>query len=193
MSVVIISYASLICVSIALIILYLKLHPLNSAPLRKIRHRASVYAVACLLWPGTVITVIGLDSCANPVITIIAIIVLLFLTLEITPLCAYRGSIKEYENIDNIHERVVQVSTVAFAVATLLLSQKEKGLAKSVNFPIFCALLFCTLSAIPSAMARRRPVKFALWNSVQKVTVSYAAGFLCLAVAKCLVLSAHQR
>jgi hypothetical protein len=75
---------------------------------------------------------------------------------------------------------------VAFAVATALLSQQRSDLAALVAVPVFLALLFCTLAALPSASSRRRVDAAPHWSAVQKAVVSYAAGLLCVSTARCI-------
>jgi hypothetical protein len=158
----------------------------NPAVVRRLRHRVGVAAGAVVLWPVLLYAILGTEPFTAPISVTVCVVVMLYLSFEVAPLSVYKGPVSEYDNSDAVYERGVQVSTVAFAVATLLLSQKDDGLATLVAAPIFLSLLFCTISAVPSAVARRRVGAWAHWNALQKVAVSFAAGLLCLSVACCL-------
>lgn len=156
--------------------------------LKRMRQRAIIYAAAVVLWPAVVLALLGWAPFLTPVSATVSALVVLYLSFEVTVFSVYAGPLEAYENYDSVYERGVQVSAVAFAVSTLLLSQRDDGLAKAVALPVFLALLFCTASAVPSAVARRRVGATGHWSALQKVAVSYAAGLLCLSVALCLDL-----
>ena len=152
----------------------------------RMRQKLAVSTNAVVLWPAAVLCLLGVEPFLCPVSATICVSVAVCLSLEVTALSAFRGPLYEYENSESVYERGVQVSTVAFAVATMLLSQKNGQLASIVATPVFTALLFCTLSAVPSGTARRRVEAAAHWSAIQKVMVSFAAGLLCLSVARCI-------
>ncbi len=160
--------------------------------LKRMRQRVAVHAAAVVLWPAVVLALLGWAPFRTSVSATVSALVLLYLSLEVTGFSIYAGPLEAYENCDTVYERSVQVSAVAFAVSTLLLSQRDDGLAKAVALPVFLALLFCTASAVPSAVARRRVGANGHWNALQKVAVSYAAGLLCLSVGLCLDLLTQE-
>ena len=161
--------------------------------MERMRQRATVYAAAVVLWPAVLLALLGWAPFLAPIPATVSTITLLCLCFEITGYSVYTGPLTAYEGCDAVYERGVQVSAVAFAVSTLLLSQRDDGLAKAIGLPVFLALLFCTLSAVPSSVARRRVGATGHWNALQKVAVSYAAGLLCLSVALCLDLLTQAR
>jgi len=145
-----------------------------------------MYACAVIFWPAIVALVIGLSSLHAPITAGVVVIVALFLSFEVSVTSCYDGSLTEYDSTDSAYERSVQVSTVAFAVATLILSQHNTTLANMVSIPVFASLLFCTIAAVPSAVSRRRIGASGYWVALQKVVVSYSAALLCIALARCL-------
>ncbi len=159
---------------------------LRLGALRRLQQRLGVYAAAVLLWPLLIWSLLGNAALEAPVTCGVALLVLLYLSFEVTVVSCYAGPLVEYDSVDSVYERGVQVSTVAFAVATLLLSQKDAALAGLVAGPVFVGLLFCTASALPSAVARKRVGASGRWAAFQKVAVSFAAGLLCVAVARCV-------
>ena len=130
----------------------------DPAVVRRLRHRVGVAAGAVVLWPVLLYAILGTEPFTAPISVTVCVVVMLYLSFEVAPLSVYKGPVSEYDNSDAVYERGVQVSTVAFAVATLLLSQKDDGLATLVAAPIFLSLLFCTISAVPSAVAPCRGV-----------------------------------
>lgn len=161
--------------------------------MERMRQRATVYAAAVVLWPAVLLALLGWAPFLAPIPATVSTITLLCLCFEITGYSVYTGPLTAYEGCDAVYERGVQVSAVAFAVASLLLSQRDDDLAKVIGLPVFLALLFCTLSAVPSSLARRRVGATGHWNALQKVAVSYAAALLCLSVALCLHILTQVR
>jgi hypothetical protein len=155
-------------------------------PLVRLRRKLGVNTGAVILWPAAVLALLGEEPFQLPVSVTVCVVVAAYLSFEVTALSAYKGPLCEYENNDAVYERGVQVSTVAFAVATLLLSQRDGDLATLVAMPVFLALLFCTLSAVPSVVARRGVGATGHWSAFQQASVSFAAGLLCLSVARCV-------
>lgn len=155
-------------------------------PLVRLRQRLCIYTGAAILWPAAVLAFLGEEFFQQPVSVTVCLIIVVYQSFEVTTLSTFKGPLCEYENSDAVYERGVQVSTVAFAVATLLLSQKDSDLATTVALPVFLALLFCTLSVVPSVVARRRVGAAGHWSALTKVSVSFAAGLLCLSVARCI-------
>lgn len=154
--------------------------------LRRFRQRLGIYSAALFIWPALLMGLLGTQPFVTPISATMVMVVLLYLSFEVSALSSYSGALSEYENSDAVYERGVQVSTVAFAVATLLLSQKDEKLASVVAGPVFLSLLCCTAAAVPSAVARKRLHAAAHWNALQKIAVSFAAGLLCISVARCL-------
>ena len=154
--------------------------------LQRFHQRLGIYTAALLLWPALLVGILGWEPFISPISATMVAIVLLYLSFEVSGLSAYSGALSDYESSDAIYERGVQVSTVAFAVATLLLSQKDGEMAATVAGPVFLSLLCCTAAAVPSSLARKRLHAAAHWNALQKIAVSFAAGLLCISVARCL-------
>lgn len=154
--------------------------------IKRLRRRLAMYMCAVIFWPAVVAMVIGLSSLHAPITAGVVVLVTLFLSFEVSVTSCYDGSFTEYDSTDSAYERSVQVTTVAFAVATLLLSQHSTTLANMVSIPVFASLLFCTGAAVPSAVSRRRIGASGYWVALQKVIVSYAAALLCIALARCL-------
>lgn len=154
--------------------------------IKRRRRRLGMYGCAVIIWPLVIMMTVGLSALCMPVTAIVSVLVAVYLSFELSVTSCYNGAFAEYDNSDSVYERSVQVSTVAFAVATLLLSQKRVDLADLVATPVFAALLFCTGAAVPSAASRRRVGASGYWAALQKVAVSFAAGLLCVALARCM-------
>ena len=120
--------------------------------------------------------------------TSIVCVVAAYLCFEVSAFGGHSGPLENYENSDSVYERGVQVSAVAFAVATLLLSQPAKDMAKIVTRPVLLALLFCTIASVPSSIARKQFGASGTWSAIQRAAISYSAGLLCVAIAMCLQL-----
>ena len=180
---------AVICVVLCIVAL-LKVESKNSKEdlrdIKRLRRRLGMYACAVICWPAVVAMVIGLSSLHAPITAGVVVFVTLFLSFEVSVTSCYDGSFTEYDSTDSAYERSVQVTTVAFAVATLLLSQHSTTLANMVSIPVFASLLLCTGAAVPSAVSRRRVGASGYWVALQKVIVSYAAALLCIALARCL-------
>lgn len=158
----------------------------ESRVLRRLNQRLGVYTAAVVLWPALLLGLLGLEAFTSPITATVVVVVLTYLSFEVVALSSYTGALSGYEGTEVVYERGVQVSAVAFAVSTLLLSQKDDGLAALVAGPVLLALLFCTAAAVPSVAARRRVGASGHWNALQKIAVSFAAGLLCVSVARCL-------
>ena len=177
-----------LCVAATLVV-YVFLHsqaPPSSLYIARLQKRQAVYASAVILWPAIVLSVVGPSIWKSPITLTVCWLILLYLSFEISVLSDHKGALSVFENSDAVYERGVQVSTVAFAVGTLLLGQKEPRLTTLVTGPVLLALLFLTAAAVPSAASRRRVDASAQWSALQKVFVSFAAGLLCVSVARCL-------
>lgn len=158
----------------------------DARALRRLNQRLGIYTAAVVLWPALLLSVLGPEPFTSPITATVVVVVLLYLSFEVVALSTFSGALSSYEGTEAVYERGVQVSTVAFAVATLLLSQKDDDLAALVAGPVLLALLFCTAAAVPSVVARRRYGASGHWNALQKIAVSFAAGLLCVSVARCL-------
>ena len=82
-----------------------------------------------------------------------------------------------------IFERATAVGTTAFAVGAVLMAQRG-NITEKASRALFISLFLSTIPALPSAVARKRIISNGVLSSLQKLSVSYAAGFLMLAVAK---------
>lgn len=151
---------------------------------RSLRRRLGVCAAALLLWPALLLATQGRQVLETPISATVCVLVLVYLALDLAPIDEYRGPLEAYEGMDAMNERGVQVSAVAFAVSTLLLSQRHDRLAAIATGPVLMALLLCTLTAVPSAAGRKRAGSYG--HAIQKVCMAFAAGLLCVAVARCL-------
>lgn len=160
--------------------------PEDLKDIKRLKRRITMYTCAVIFWPTVIGASIGLSSLYSPITASVAVLVALFLSFEVSVTSCYDGPFTDYDSTDSVYERSVQVSTVAFAVATLLLSQHNTSLASMVATPVFAALLFCTGAAVPSAISRRRIGGSGYWVALQKVAVSFAAGLLCIALARCI-------
>ena len=171
-----------------MVVIAVELVPSDEADVNvlRLKHRLGIYAAAVILWPALVYALLREDAFRLPVCSIVTVLVMLYLAFEVSVTSCYRGGLADYDNNDSVYDRGVQVSSVAFAVATLLLSQRDSELAKLVATPVFVALLFCTSVAVPSSVARKRIGGSGHWAAMQKASVSFSAGLLCLAVARCI-------
>jgi len=166
----------------------------NLNDIKRLRKRLGVYAAAVVLWPAIVAALLSdIDPLNYPITISLAVVVLVYLSFEVSVTSCFSGPLCDYDSTDSVYERSVQVSTVAFAVSMMLLSQKNEELANLAAPTVFMALLCCTVAAVPSAVARRRVGASGRWAALQKAAVSFAAGLLCVALARCMdELSAQQ-
>lgn len=127
----------------------------------------------------------GTDRCGF--LTLMCILLVgIYFVYEVDGLGFGDGPVQSLFESDTLIERATQVSTVAFAVGTVLVSMRDVPQAREVTPMVFTALLFCTLSAVPSAQGRNRLGKSALMDTLQKASVSISAGLLALTIACCI-------
>ena len=153
---------------------------------RRLRESIHMYSASILLWPAIILIFFGFKPFLRPLPALIILVVLFLFRCELTALSTYTGPLESIETSDAVYERNTQVTTVAFAVAMLLFSHGNRALTSKVAFPIMMALLFCTLSTVPSILAKRRLSENGRWNAIFKMLTSFAAGLLCLSLVICL-------
>lgn len=182
---------ALLCVASGLLTFALLrwcLRDLRKSCANKKAERLAVNAAACFFWPALVW---GLMRCTGQVDLGLAallscVIVLAYLCQEAKAVLPYVGALDDYQGGDSLHERAKQISTAAFATGTILLST-TKELAGRVAPVVFLALLLCVISAVPGGGAsQHRKRKHLTWESIQKASISMAAGLLALAIATCV-------
>lgn len=179
-----------VCLAVVLYLLFRRRHrSVKNFHARRVAARLEVYVAGAALWPALVLHLChsgAAGSRCSWLYLFAGALVLAYLTQEVSALSNYSGPLCEFDHSDLFYQRSTQISTVAFAVGTLLVSQKDEELARRVTPLVFLALALCVFSSVPSASARNRPKANASINALQKLTVSYSAGILCLAVVFCL-------
>ena len=147
-----------------------------------LRRRARLYTLAVLAWPVLVVGMLGFGVLEQPLTAAVTVLVMWCLALEIGVLrSSYSGPVAHMDGTDANYQRAVQVCSVAFTVSLLLLSQKQEAMRKLIAVPVLSALLLCTASAVPSMSARQQ--MGGAVSATLKISVSYAAGLLCVALA----------
>ena len=153
---------------------------------RRLSDSINIYSASVLLWPALILIFVGLEPFVKPLSCIVIFLVLLIFRYEITALSSYCGPVNDIETYDAVFERNIQVCSVAFAVSTLLFSQGNQDLSTKVAPLVLLSLLFCTISIVPSILAKRRLGENGQWNAIFKMFTSFAAGLLCISLATCL-------
>lgn len=124
----------------------------------------------------------------SPIVASSFILVLINLSLELKPPRGYIGPMETLDgSTELLFERGTQITTVAFALGTLLVSQKDSGLAKTVAPLVFLALFFSVIPSLAVGQtARRHVVTSPSHASSQRLALSLAAGLLCVSLAICI-------
>jgi hypothetical protein len=157
---------------------------------QRIAARIEVFVAGAILWPALVIYFCSpVLSQGKELYFLTGVIVLAYLTQEVGAVHTFCGPVIEFDNSsDMFYQRAVQVSTVAFAIGTILMSQANAQLAKKVTPLLFLGLILCLFAIVPTASARNRPDASPALNAIQRLTISYSAGILCLVISYCLTL-----
>lgn len=143
--------------------------------------RLSIQCAAIPMW--IYIAYMLIDDLSMKHIFVI-VLVTLYMIYDIKALPVYEGDIENMEDEDLLLERSTQVSAVAFAVGTLLFSQKK---SKKTTPLVFAALFFCAFSAIPSSTSRKHISRDAILDSIQKSFVTVGAGLLLISLTNFIV------
>ena len=146
----------------------------------RLRSKLCVTLIAILLFPWLSSKLI--DE-FGPITSTATIAVMFYLYYELNVIFPYEGPIKNIDHEEVIFERATAVGTTAFAVGAVLMAQRG-NITEKASRALFISLFLSTIPALPSAVARKRIISNGVLSSLQKLSVSYAAGFLMLAVAK---------
>jgi hypothetical protein len=155
---------------------------------QQISGKVCVFLGGIALWPALFVLAVGGPGDISPIVASSFVLVLLFLSLELKAPQGFCGTLSELQGSSELlFERGTQITTVAFALGTLLLSQKEGSLAKAVAPLVFLALFF---SVIPSLAVGQTARQYMGSNPIpaaaQRLSLSLAAGLLCVSLAVCL-------
>lgn len=147
--------------------------------------KSAVFLGGTALWSALCVAAVGLFEDMHLLVLVSFLLVLGYLTLEVGTLRGYTGSLEALEGSPDIFfERSTQIATVAFALGTLLVSQKDTELARRLGPVVFLALLFAVVPSLAVGQtARRRMATNPELGAVQRLAVSFAAGLLCVALA----------
>lgn len=147
--------------------------------------KSAVFLGGAALWPALCVAAIG-DFDSMPTLVLVAfLLVLCYLTLEVGALNDYAGSFDALEGSTELFfERSTQIATIAFALGTLLVSQKDVELARRLGPVVLLSLFFAILPSLAVGQtARRRMSTHPELGAVQRLSVSFAAGLLCMTLA----------
>jgi hypothetical protein len=167
------------------LVLRVPLQLAQTLPAKRAAARLQIFAAGALFWPAVVLYLCGRGTC-GVLVFLAALVILAYLTQEVHALSSYTGALQAYDSMGAFYQRAAQVSTAAFAMGTILVSQKDEQLAHSATPVVFLALALCVFSSVPSSGTQSRPNASASVLALQKLTVAYSAGILCLAVVFCL-------
>lgn len=147
--------------------------------------KSAVFLGGTALWPALCVATVGEFENMAPLVLLAFLLVLGYLTLEVGALKEYSGSLHDLEGSTELFfERSTQIGTVAFALGTLLVSQKDPELARRLGPLVFLALLFAVIPSLAVGQtARRRMTSNPELGAAQRLSASFAAGLLCMALA----------
>lgn len=157
---------------------------------QRLAWKSCVFLAGMALWIALFVAMLGdIDKATErPLVVLAFFVVLLYIGIELRAPYGYSGAL---ENIDGtaemFFERGTQVTTVAFALGTLLVSQKDANLARQVAPIVFLALFFAVAPALAVGQtARRNLATNPVMGGVQRLSLSFAAGLLCISLALCM-------
>lgn len=155
---------------------------------RRLCTKTCVFLAGVLLWPALFVLVGGGLDERRPLVLLAFFVVLGYIGLELRAPYGYTGSVEGIDGSSEIFfERGTQVTTVAFALGTLLVSQKDAELARLVAPLVFLALFFAVIPSLAVGQTARRHFNSnPALGSVQRLTLSFAAGLLCVSLAVCI-------
>jgi len=134
------------------------------------RERRAIRWAAVPLWPLLCLALAPPALLLRPLPMLVALVVFAYLSRDAAkPSCTSRG----------LHLRSGKIATAAFAVATLLLSQKEVEVRPHIASLVLTALLFSVALCLP----QEEVVGDGLQEAMLRHAASYSAGLLCLAIA----------
>jgi len=150
--------------------------------------KTCVFLAGVVLWPALFVLVAGGAGERRPLVLVAFFVVLGYLGLELRPPYGYAGSVEGLDGTAELFfERGTQVTTVAFALGTLLLSQKDAALARLVGPLVFLALFFAVIPSLAVGQTARRHLNTSpALGAVQRLALSFAAGLLCVSLAVCI-------
>lgn len=147
--------------------------------------KSAVFLAGTVLWVALCVATLG-ELHKLPCLVLLAfLLVLAYLTMEVGSLQDYVGSLETLEGTpETFFERSTQVATVAFALGTLLVSQKDAKLARLLGPLVFLSLMFAVIPSLAVGQTvRRKMITNPEMGACQRLSVSFAAGLLCVALA----------
>jgi hypothetical protein len=155
---------------------------------QKLCAKTCVFLAGIVLWPALFVLVVGGTQETRPLVLLAFFIVLGYLGLELKAPYGYAGSVEGLDgSAELFFERGTQVTTVAFALGTLLVSQKDAELARTVAPLVFLALFFAIIPSLAVGQTARRHLDTSpALGAVQRLALSFAAGLLCVSMAVCI-------
>jgi hypothetical protein len=160
-------------------------------PTEMSRARLIVFAATGPLWLALFLFAtqrVGVDP-SGPVPLIVGLVVLFYITLEVRVISGYTGSYSDLEGdkAEAPAERSVRLATIAFALGTLLVSQKDPELTRRVGALVFVGLLFCVIPSLASGpAAKRKTASDPYFAAVQRACLTLGAGVIAVALAVCV-------
>lgn len=143
-----------------------------------------IYLLAMGAWPALYCYVTG-DAAYDPLSLAAFLVVQVYLVAEIRALTPFEGPLEEYEHHDSLVDRTRQITAATFAVGTLLMTQKRDMVVKRASPILFTALLLVAVCTLPSPSVRRDMERRGIFDGVTKISITFAGGLLCVAIAAC--------
>ena len=159
-----------------------KTHTNHNTFLKRQKQHCAITLLALFSWPLFVHTVLDENVLKGRLVYAVIILTMVYISFDINNLSIFSGPLEKYNDCNALYDRSLQVTTISVSVATLLLCQKSDDVAQVVSPIVFMVLLFSSSTAIPSMTGRTRR-QAGLWSAVQRCSVTYSAGLLCLALA----------
>lgn len=144
--------------------------------------RLRVTTAGAALWPALVL--IYYEGSSRPVVFAGGLLVLLYLLEETRVIGNFYGKVHDFETMDRFDHRASTIGTFLFAMGTLIHTQSLGHVADDVTPAIYTSLALCCFASITFSSEKRTISPH--YAAMQKMILSYSAGFLCLAVMQCI-------
>jgi hypothetical protein len=157
---------------------------------KQLRSKAAVFLAGVALWPALFLLTVD-ETRIGVGVSIAFLVVMVYLVMELQPPKNYSGKLDGLDGpAEIVLDRGAQITAGAFALGTLLLSQKDTNLARLVAPLLFLALFLALAPSLAVGQTARRHLTTAPFlSAVQKLSVSFSGGLLCVALAMCLDFS----
>jgi len=159
-----------------------------AASIRMVSARVECFAAAMPLWLALFLRMTA-EKRKGPILLCAGLVVLYCMHMEVHGL---RGSVGELEDSEGGEnelpgERSTRIAAMAFALGTLLISQKNGNLHKEASPLVFLGLFFAIIPSLATGVAaRRRARSDPYFAAVQRILLCMGGGLLCVCLAWCV-------